>query len=408
MALKGLSSLRIPLLALCFGALLAYSEPSKACTTAIVSAKASATGHPLLWKNRDTGAELSYIAHFQGKKYGFTGTVESGDTLFRVWSGANDVGFCIVNNLSYNLRTPAYASKSLHAGELMKEALGCCATVDEFEEFIRREKVRGVSANFGVIDASGGAAYLEVWDGGCTRYDVSDAPEGYLVRTNYSFSGRPDEGSGYARFETANALLKKLSANGIKVEELIDGIGRSFYNSLTGRDILRDSHSFAEGDERIPRYLSVSSVVYEGVGAGDPLNSTVMWAAMGYPSCSYVVPVWVGAGEEIPSFLDDSYTDEHGVWTSQASSLATRLKHLVYRQSSLHGDAKGKYVDASMLKRIIPTVRKAERTEFNAARSLDAKFRASGIDLDAVRKYNSEAAGRFDSYREKIIRQYGL
>ena len=38
------------------------------CTTAVVTARASATGRPFLWKQRDTGTEWNHIAHFKGER----------------------------------------------------------------------------------------------------------------------------------------------------------------------------------------------------------------------------------------------------------------------------------------------------------------------------------------------------
>ena len=54
-------------------------------------------------------------------------------------------------------------------------------------------------ANFGVIDAQGGAAYYETTNFSFTKIDANDpvvAPFGYLIRTNYSFTGTADDGYG--------------------------------------------------------------------------------------------------------------------------------------------------------------------------------------------------------------------
>jgi hypothetical protein len=384
------------------------SVPSLACTTVVVSAKASATGRPLLWKNRDTDKEYSHIVYFKGERYHFTGLVDSEDATQKVWAGANEAGFCIVNNLSYNLRPSSYDGKPTNAGLLMKEALGSCATVEEFADFINANKGRGVSANFGVIDAQGGAAYFEVWDNGCTRYDASETSEGYIARTNYSVSGRPDDGKGYARFETATALLKGHPSAGISAQWLIDKVGRSFYNAVSDKDLLKGSGSVMEGDERIPRFTSTSSIVFEGAGKGDKPSSTVMWTALGYSPCAYIVPVWIAAGDDIPSILAASSMTDNGYKVSAADSLAMAFKRRVYLQSTLSRDAKGKYIDVSLLKKVLPYVRKAEKTECKAASELDSRFRASGFDLVAVRKYNEDVAIRFNLYRKNISSKFGL
>ena len=45
----------------------------------------------------------------------------------------------------------------------MKKALQTCATIDEFEQMLKElpQPIR-LEANFGVIDAQGGAAYFEL------------------------------------------------------------------------------------------------------------------------------------------------------------------------------------------------------------------------------------------------------
>ena len=384
------------------------SVPTSACTTVVVSAKASATGRPLLWKNRDTDKEYSHIVYFNGERFHFTGIVDSEDTSQEVWAGANEAGFCIVNNLSYNLRPSSYDGKPTNAGLLMKEALGRCATVEEFADFINTNKAIGVSANFGVIDANGGAAYFEVWDNGCVRYDASQTSGGYIARTNYSVSGRPEDGKGYARFETATAILKGHPSAGISAQWLIDKVGRSFYNAVSDKDLLKGSSSIVEGDERIPRFTSTSSIVFEGAGDRDKPSSTVMWTALGYSPCAYIVPVWIAAGDAIPSILTASSMVEGGFKVSVADSLSMAFKRKVYLQTSLLRDAKGKYIDASLLKKVLPYVRKAEKTECKAASELDSRFRTSGFDLEAVRKYNDDVAIRFNLYRKNISSKFGL
>ena len=130
------------------------------CTTAVVTARASATGRPFLWKQRDTGTEWNHIAHFKGEHYDFTGLVNSEDTVTReVWTGVNSAGFAIMNNASYNMKPDSLMGLPELEGVVMMEALGRCATVDEFEEYIRTlPEPRCLETNFGVIDAQGGAA----------------------------------------------------------------------------------------------------------------------------------------------------------------------------------------------------------------------------------------------------------
>lgn len=50
-----------------------------ACTSAVISAKASKNGRPMLWKNRDTYALNNKIMIFNDGKYPYVALVNSSD-----------------------------------------------------------------------------------------------------------------------------------------------------------------------------------------------------------------------------------------------------------------------------------------------------------------------------------------
>ena len=305
-------------------------------------------------KVRDTDNPRNHIEHFRGPEYAFTALVGSDDTLRRnVWGGANDAGFCVMNNVSYNLR-PDSLKKKPSAGQVMKDVLGRCATVDEFEEYLRRAlKPCGLEANFGVIDAAGGAAYFEVWDRGYTRYDVADSPDGCLWRTNFSLSGRKDEGRGYVRYESVRRILTGHAPARISSQWLIDHVARSFYHSMLDKDLSKGKlpgSGIVNVDDCIPRPTTTACIAFEGVGAGEPLNSTVMWCILGYPPIRAAVPVRVSDGENIPESLRSP--DFH------AAGLKAQLM-------PVSRDGGQKYVDMKTLRsKIMPAVRKTEKRTF--------------------------------------------
>ena len=169
-----------------------------ACTTVIVSGSKTASGHPLMLKNRDTDNLENRIEYYQGAIYTFIGLVNADTAGGEVWAGTNTAGFCIMNTASYNLKDDDVPESMMdREGSLMFRALGVCATVEDFEKFLDNiSKPRGVEANFGVIDASGGAAYYEVDNDTWVKYDVNSIPEGYRVVTNFSESGRPEDYKG--------------------------------------------------------------------------------------------------------------------------------------------------------------------------------------------------------------------
>ncbi|MDY6384311.1 MAG: hypothetical protein SPL26_02110 [Bacteroidales bacterium] len=373
--------------------LIILSLPSFACTTAIISAKASSTGRPLLWKQRDTENEYNVLAHLKGTKYSFTALFNADDVSHKsAYAGANDHGFAIVNNMSYNLR-PDSMGIATSAGELMTKALGACLSVDDFEKLLLSlEQPNHLSTNFGVIDAFGGAAYFEVWEYGCRRYDVSDSPDGYLYRTNFSMSGNEGTGIGYARYETAGYLLHKRTGKGISPEYLIDGVGRSFYNAITGENALYGKY-MAMDNEYIPRTKTTSSIVIEGIGEGDSPDGSILWTVIGYAPCAYCVPVWVCAGDEMPLFVCSGVDGK-----AAANVLANDLKHRLHPLKFKNGEL---YLDARTLrKEILPVVRKFEKKEFELGRKLESDIRLNGFSAEKVKKHDAEANARFEQFRK--------
>ena len=183
---------------------------ASACTSFIISGKATPSGQPMMFKHRDTGELNNRIAHFQGDKYAFIGLMNSPTLDGEVWSGMNEAGFCIMNTASYNLRNDQYDCKMDREGELMYHALGNCANLSDFEQWLETyPKPWGVEANFGIIDAQGGAAYYEMNNDTWIKYDVNDEANGYRVVTNFSFAGRYEDYEGYERYLTASATMRE-------------------------------------------------------------------------------------------------------------------------------------------------------------------------------------------------------
>lgn len=303
------------ILSVLFTLLMAFTlTESYACTSAIITGKLTKDGKPLLWKHRDTGELNNRIEYFKGPKYTFLALVNSPDSGGIAWTGTNNVGFSIMNTASYNLRdaNDGVDDKEMdREGELMFKALGECRTIEDFEKFLKKyKKPFGVEGNFGVIDAEGGAAYFEVNNTRWEKIDVNDpkiAPQGYLVYTNHSYTGRINEGMGYIRYTAADTRIKNLIAQGgdITPRWIFNNLSRCFYHPVLDMDLkeaeLR-SGWFIDQDF-IPRRITSASVVIKGVKKGeDPLN-TVMWTILGYPPASIAVPLFVKAGENQPFFM---------------------------------------------------------------------------------------------------------
>ncbi len=325
---------------ICLGLALTLIQANTfACTSAIITGKATADGRPLMWKHRDTGAEQNRLVYSTEGKYAYIGLVDSKDVNdTAVWSGTNSAGFCIMNTASYNFKDLDDKTKGAdEEGVVMRMALECCATLADFERFLDTlSKPMKVEANFAVIDAQGGAAYYEANNFRYVRVDANDqllAPHGYLIRTNFSYSGRMDEGMGYIRHETAVHLFSQARAVGkFTPEWIFSNADRSYYHSLLGTDLKNydfnaaGATGFVIDQDYIPRASTSAAIVFQGVKKGEPAERTTMWTALGFPSCSVAMPLWVKGGSELPSLLVRSGKNQNAPLCEKVVT----LKHKVF------------------------------------------------------------------------------
>ena len=294
---------------------LAASFSADACTSMLVSAKASGTGRPLMWKNRDTDHDQNFIEKVpaMGGRMGYVALFNGGDAkLSEAWMGMNDAGFAVMNTASYNL-APDTAKIKDREGLLMTAALKNCRSVDDFERLIKAQKrPLGVQANFGVMDAMGGLAYFEVNDIGYKRYNVDDAPGGYMVRSNYSVAGKKGEGHGYLREASLkHVLAEELASGSFRPESFTEKASKSFYNAVIGKDFETDTCSWVIDQDFIARYTSSASVVIEGVNPDQPVSDMIMWTLLGYPPCSFVVPVTLNNVPDMLRPTADGFTSPY-------------------------------------------------------------------------------------------------
>lgn len=288
-----------------------------ACTSAVISGKITPDGRPLLWKNRDTDFPQNSVKHFFGERYSFVAIVNSiEDNPTDVWIGTNSAGFSIMNTQSYNLVEVKPGEERGEAnGRVMRRALEICATVGDFYHFLDTlAKPSLIEANFGVIDAKGGAAMFEVDYYKYMMFDANNpriAPHGYIARTNFSFSGKVNEGAGYVRFMQVDKLLLPTSVTRqITPQWIFTELSRSFANPLMGIDLKTGKFNrpqttgwFVDQDF-IPRSSTASSVVVQGVKPGENPELTTMWTILGYPPTGVAMPVWVkGADKGLPELL---------------------------------------------------------------------------------------------------------
>lgn len=384
---------------------------AQACTSAVISGKITPDGRPLLWKNRDTDFLLNSVQYFPGERFSFVGVVNSEERQpAEVWIGTNSAGFSIMNTQSYNLvKVKEGEERGVANGRVMCRALEICATVDDFRHFLDTiAKPSLIEANFGVIDAQGGAAMFEVDYHTYIMYDANepkDAPCGYIARTNFSFAGEVNAGAGYVRYVQEDKMLMPASAmNVITPRWILDELSRSFANPLLGIDLKSGEFNrpastgwFVEQDF-IARRSTSCAVIVQGVKPGENPELTTMWTALGFPPVSVAVPVWVkGAGERLPALLvtDDSLR------SSPMAKMAFGLMNKVF--SYTQGMGSGRYMNWELLFNgsgtgFMQQLAPVEQEVFLRTKPLLERWRSEGaVDVKQAHRLYKE----LDSYVEE-------
>ena len=274
-----------------------------ACTSAIIAAKNTVNGRPLLWKHRDTGEENNKVERTPAKdgNFEYVALYNASDKECKeAWMGYNSEGFAIMNTASYNLKDDNISSKKMDKeGVFMKRALEVCSSVADFKHFLDTlSRPMLVEANFGVIDTEGNGGYYETNNYKYKEYNLADAKDGILIRTNYSHSGRvDDDGMGYIREQNMKELVVPyLQKKNFTPATFTEDFSRRFYHSLLGKDYTDSGEEWLIDQDFIPRRSSTATTVIEGVKKGENPLLTTMWIGIGYPPCSEIRYVWLGEG----------------------------------------------------------------------------------------------------------------
>lgn len=280
--------------------LVAVTIDSLACTSAIVTSQRSSEGVPLLWKHRDSSYSDTHVDHVTIGKYAYTAIVSNKKNARVAYAGVNEKGFGIINTATKNLppsdieEYKACSRKEIGWSTMWHDALCNCATVDDFEEFIRNTKRRHkFGTNFAVGDASGAVAYFEIGDLYYTRFDATDRKEGFDIRSNFSFSGIDEKrGPSIRRY---NVIMNEMLAHkGKFTPQQFFTYSRS-YNSCAYGDILANDKEYICSNHAVPRSSTVGAFVVV-CDAKCPR----MLVTIGHSVPGTAVPVYVQAKHNIP------------------------------------------------------------------------------------------------------------
>ncbi len=302
------------------------------CTAGVASGRATSDGRPLLWKTRDAGATNNEVIWNTSGTYHFVSVISAGDPTSS-WMGVNERGFSIINTLSMDL---AAADSGMHNGLFMAHALRECATVEEFEQLLIETNPTGrrTNTNYGVIDATGAAAFIETAGHEYWRYDAADTEKGYILRTNFARNGDGSRGDPPYSMDryllTEQLMIDFYRTDKIDFKEIVKTQVRSFGNS-DGILVALPFTETIEGHERgyfphnssINRNSSVSFAVIQGVRFHEDARLSTMWTILGQPSTGITVPYWP---------VGETPTEANGPETAPLCDAANQIRHELYEE----------------------------------------------------------------------------
>lgn len=367
-------------------------SPARACTIGVFSPSATAIGRPMLWKNRDVDNDNQEAAFRTGSLYSYVTNVYGSDDTASAWAGINEVGFAIMNSNSYNLSGLATGADD---GSIMAEALGSCATVEDFKRIMDSTNIVGRTqpANFGVFDATGRTAIYEASNTFYTVCDAADDSLGFLLRANYSMSGDTIRTRGKNRYERAMQLvLPARLANRITPQFIFDVVGRDV--GQTGFDPyplpFEDSlpgfiYGYVPIDSTIGRHSTRSVEVMVGPRPGEPAGRGMMWISLGAPADGLPIPLWVSGGP-VPALLN-------GAERSVICDEALRVRDYV-RADQLRPSA----VNTFRMQLVMSELAGAESAIFQAVADSEATW-SNGPSPE-------QAAGLTDWASERVLAAY--
>ena len=372
------------------------SASTRACTTAVISGKATADGRPLLWKNRDTSNIHNEVVLFKEGPLRAIAVVNAGSRK-SAFMGVNEAGFCLENSLSKDLGTPGKKS-GMGNGRFIKHALETCETVEDFRKLLDETNKTGrrTVSNFGVIDARGGAALFETGPDSYTMFDANDpqtAPNGYIVRSNFATTAQglpalPEQrhlGKIYSaeRYSQAYSRLEQQRGAGITVEYLLRNLTRDLSNQQgtphpgTVNGTKGKLPEIIQTANTISRSTTVSAAVFHGVKPGENPGLTTMWTILGNPSFSLAVPCWVDMKQ-----VADPLEDRKG---AELGEIAISLR-------AWSKSAEGDGIDTQALPGIWEDLWKTEDKILKLTQAFQTSRRQHGYSQGAVTRFHQKMA----------------
>jgi ankyrin repeat protein len=369
------------------------------CTIGVASGKATADGRPLLWKNLDESYCPREVIYFGDGRFKNLAMARASGSL--ISAGVNKFGFCVAHALAFDL--PGKSKTGPDGCAMLRIALQQCVTVDDFEKLLKQTNVSGRTTicNIGVIDAFGGAAIFETGNYSYTRFDATDpkvAPQGYIIRANFAFTGSGKGDYGRAKYDRANQLWKQaIEKNQLDYRYVLRKVCRDLsnakkvsYTSLE-MEVTKDIPlHFLNNQNAISCPGTRSVAVFHGVKPDENPSFTTFWAIMGEPTFCVAVPSWVIA-DSTASELDGE----------QFSPICSAT-HNLYLANYVTGDDKRRpLLNPEMLPDVWAITYPAEDRIFDQTDSIMAQWRQNYPIAQQVASFHrSMASEAMDAIEE--------
>ena len=288
--------------------LIVVGPVAQACDVAVISRTASATGRPIIWKNRDDSNSYfmgirSYPA--RDPKIGAHICLQEVVYLLNIpicGGGANESGFAVLNASVYS---DTNVEETLNVDiAVMKKALETCDRVVCFEKLLEHwndapSSTAVISSNFVAMDAFDGVILIEAHSGIGTkpevfRVDAGDPGSGGIA--NHTNFNRYVDNPGIERKERGATLLNDLEKN--------NELDPANIMKTVAKDVCGDTPALVP--ERFPtnkcisRAQTTAAVVIEGIAPGMDPRLTTMWVNLGEPSAGVFVPTFPAA-QSVPT-----------------------------------------------------------------------------------------------------------
>lgn len=205
-------------------------------------------------------------------------------------------------------------------------------------------------------------------------------------------SGDSEQRNGYIRYDTLEHLFSQQHLNGkISVDFILLDATRCLKHSLLETDLARDeipddatNPTFVFFRDYIVRSSSVSTMVIQGVKAGEDPKLTTLWTIPAFQLSSLTVPVWIGGGENLPSMVTVK-SDEPSPISTYSLLLKQRCFPLPLREGRSYLN------HAAVMNKsgsgILQQVHQRDKAILQKAHAEISKWRREGFSQEEAQKY---------------------